>query len=108
MDRRRGNGRGTDLAVRGEHLLDRAESAAAELAGDRIGALQNRINHSDEANRFALFFKFFVNAGMIASEDAYTNDCDRNRIVSLQRPLLAGGCQLEQAIVNAQGSDTVE
>jgi hypothetical protein len=76
MDCRRCHRSGADFVVRRKHLLDRAEGAAAELARHGIGALQNWINHPNQANRLALFLQFLVNPGVIASKDANTDDCD--------------------------------
>ena len=76
MDCGSGDGRGLQLAVRGEHLRDGAESFAGEFAGDRIGAGSVGINDAEKADRLALLFEFFVDAGMVASEDACPDDGD--------------------------------
>jgi hypothetical protein len=89
--------------VRGEHLLDGAEGAASELAGDGVGAIEAGIDDADEADRFALLFEFFVNAGVVASEDAHANHCDGNRIIRWQGNSLLAGCLWEPCIVNGKG-----
>jgi hypothetical protein len=91
--------------VRRQHLLDRAEPAATEFARYSIGAAQVRINHSDETNRFPLLFEFFVNAGVIASENAYAHDRDRNRILRRQKKFPVAGCREE--IVNGNTGNSL-
>jgi hypothetical protein len=70
--------------VRSQHLLDRTESAAAELPRHRIGAVEIRIDHAHQSNRFALLLELLIDSGVVASEDAHTDHSDGNRIVSLQ------------------------
>jgi hypothetical protein len=84
MKRRRSNRRGLQFAVRGEHLLNRAKSLAAELSGNGVGTVQVRINNSEQADRFSLLLQFLVDSGMIAPEDAYADDRDRNRFLRRQ------------------------
>src|ERR1700728_3838740 len=74
----------------GENLVDGAEGAAAELAGNRIGAVEIRINHANQPHRFALLLEFPVNAGMVAPEDAHAYYCDRYGALSLQERISAG------------------
>jgi hypothetical protein len=103
MDSRGSDGSGADFAVRGEHLLDGAEGAAAELARHCVGTVEIRIDHTYKSNRLALLFEFAVNAGVIASENTNTDYCDGNRIVSLQgKNSRMAGCQRDQQIVNVK------
>jgi hypothetical protein len=74
--------------MRGEHLLDRTEGAAAELARNGIGPVKIRVDHAHQPNRFALLFQLLINSGVIASEDAHPDDCDGNRILRLQEETL--------------------
>jgi hypothetical protein len=62
-------------------LPDRSKAAAAELAGHSIGPIQVGIDHAYKPDRFTLLFELFVNAGMVASEDACAYDCYGNRIL---------------------------
>ena len=96
----RGDRRGADFAVRGEHLLDGIESAAAELAGHGVGAVEVGIDDADQPHGFAQLLELFVDAGVVASEDAYADDGHGNRIVSLQGGHLFGRLPAGQEIVN--------
>ena len=89
MHGRRRHRRSADFAVRGQHLLDRTESPAAKLARHCVGAIQIRIDHAHQPNRFALLFELLVNPGMVASEDAHPHHRDGNRIFSMQEGTLA-------------------
>ena len=73
-----------DFTVSSQHLFHGSEGAAAELSGHGIGAVQIRIHDSHQAYRFALLLEFFVNASMIASEDADSYHGDRDLILGLQ------------------------
>jgi hypothetical protein len=88
MNGGRGHRRSPDFAVRGEHLFDGAKSAAAELSCDGVGPGEIGINHAHQPNRFSLLIEFTVDSGVIASEDAHTDDCDGDRIVRLQEKTL--------------------
>jgi len=88
MHRRRCHRRRANFAVRGEHLLDRTESAAAKLACHRIGPVQVGIDHAQQSNGQTLLFKFVVNPGVVASKYAHPYHCDGNRIVSVQEKTL--------------------
>ena len=101
----RGHGCGPNLAVGGEHLLDRPKSAAAEFSRHGIGAIEVRIDHSRQAYRFALLFQFFVHARVIASENAHANDCDENRILGWQEYLFRADCR--QKIVTAKAGKSI-
>ena len=46
--------------------------------------------------------EFVIDAGMVASKDAYTHHRNGNRIVGLQGSSRMAGCQREQRIVNAK------
>src|ERR1700735_4575597 len=89
MDRRRRHRRRPYLAVRGQHLLDRTKCSASKLARYRVRAVKIRIDHTHKANGLSLLFQFVVDAGMIASEDAYAHHRDGNRTVSFQGKTLA-------------------
>src|SRR5579872_2583920 len=103
---RRHGGR-ADLAMRGEHLLDGTEGPATELSRYRIRAIKVRIDHTHQANRVALLFQFFVDAGVIASENAHPHHGDGNRIVSLQEGTLGRLVANEQQIVNVKPAKSI-
>jgi len=84
MNRGRGHGSSAKFTVGGDHLANRAEGAAAELAGDGISAVQIRIHNPHQAYRFTLLLEFSVNASMISSEDAHSHHGDRDLILGLQ------------------------
>src|SRR5262249_14171785 len=86
---------GTDLAVRGQHLFYGSEAAAVELTGHGVGAVNVGIDHSNKAYSFALLFEFFVDTGVITSEDAYADYGNGDRILCWQRKILSGGCREE-------------
>jgi hypothetical protein len=74
--------------VRGQHLLDRAKSAAAELPRHRVSPVQIRIDHSHQPYRLTLLLEFVVHPRVIASEDAHTHHRHGNCIFSLQEGTL--------------------
>jgi hypothetical protein len=74
--------------VRSEHLINRPKRAAAELARNGVGPGGIGIDHAHQPNRFSLLLEFTVDSGMIASEDAYTDYSDGDRIVRLQEKTL--------------------
>jgi uncharacterized protein (DUF486 family) len=86
--------------VGGQHLLHRPKAFAAELAGHGIGAGQIGIDYAHEANGFALLLEFLIDAGVVASENAYAHYHDRNRILRLQEKFSLAGCR--QQIVTAK------
>jgi hypothetical protein len=88
MDRWRCHRGRAHFAVRGEHLLDRTEGAAAELARHRVGAVQVRIDHAQQSNGYSLLLKLVINPGVVASKDAHSYYRNGNRIVSLQEGTL--------------------
>ncbi len=90
MHRRRGDGCGSDFAVRGEHLLDRAEGPAAELACNRICSIELGIDHPHQPHRLTLLFEFFVNAGVVAPKNTHANYRNGDRVVGLQEGFLVG------------------
>jgi hypothetical protein len=90
VQRGRGYRGGADFAVGGEHLVDGAEGAAAELAGYGIGAVEISIDHAYQSYGLALLLKFLVDAGVVASEDANAHHCDRYGTLSLQERISAG------------------
>jgi hypothetical protein len=100
MHGRRGNRSGLHFAVRGQHLLDRAEGLTVELARDRIGAIDIRVDNTHKANGVALKFKFLVHSGMVASENARAHDCDTDRILHWQEKTPLADCRNE--IVNGK------
>jgi hypothetical protein len=93
MNRRRCHGCSPHFAVRRQHLLDRAEGSAPELARHRVRPVQIRIDHANQANGFTLLLQFLVNASMIASKDAHTHYRDGNRTFSLQENSRMAGCR---------------
>ena len=68
----------------GHHLMDRAERPAAKFAGNLVGAIQIGVNHSQQTDRLPLLFEFFVDAGVISSEDAHAHHRYGNRILRWQ------------------------
>ena len=74
--------------MRGEHLVNRPKRAAAELARYGVGAGEIGIDHAHQPNRVSLLLEFMLDAGVIASEDAYPDYCDGDRIVRLQEKTL--------------------
>jgi len=86
------------LAVRREHLVDRAEGLAAEFTRHGVGALHIGVNHAEQVNAFALLLEFPVDAGVIASENAYAHHGDIDYILRWQKRFLAG--RLPERIVN--------
>ena len=66
------------------HLTNRAERPAAELAGNLVGAIKIGVNHSQQADRFALLFEFFIDAGVVSSEHAHAHHRYGNRILRWQ------------------------
>jgi hypothetical protein len=74
--------------VRGQHLRDRAKSAAAKLPRHRVGAVQIRIDYAHQSHRLALLLQFVIDPRMVASENANTHHRNGNRIVSLQEGTL--------------------
>ncbi len=79
----RGNSDGgrLHLAVGGNQLLDRSESAAAEFAGDSVGAGHVGIHNPHQADRFALLRQLVIDAGVVASEGAHADHSHVNNVV---------------------------
>lgn len=71
--------------MRGQHLRDRSEGAAAKFARNRVSPVQIGIDHANQSNRLTMLFEFFIDAGVIAPEDAYANDGNRNGFTRGQR-----------------------
>jgi hypothetical protein len=88
MNRGCRHGRGANLAVRGEHLVDGPEGPAAKLARHGIRAVEIGVDHAHQANRFALLLKLSIDPGVVASEDAHSHHRNGNRIVRLQKKTL--------------------
>jgi hypothetical protein len=88
--------------VGGEHLLHRAESLAAELAGYGVRPVHVGIDDSQKVNGFALLFQLFVDAGVIASENAHADDGDVDCILTWQKRFSPASCRKE--IVNGNGA----
>jgi hypothetical protein len=61
--------------VRGEHLLDRSEGLATELARDGVGARRVGIDDSNQTHAAGLL-KLLIDAGVIAPEGANADDGD--------------------------------
>ena len=72
---------GLHFAVRGDQLLDRAEGAAAEFAGDGVGARHVGIHHAHQADRLALLRQLVIDAGVVASEGAHADHGDVDEVV---------------------------
>jgi len=85
MNRGSGHRSGTKFTVGGHHLTNGAEGPAAELAGNLVGAIEIGVNHSQQADRFPLLFEFFVDAGVVSSEDAHTHYRNGNWILRWQK-----------------------
>ena len=79
----RGNSDGgcLHLAVGGHQLFDGSESAAAEFAGDGVGAGHVRIHHAHQADRFPLLRQLVIDAGVVASEGAHADHSHVNKVV---------------------------
>jgi hypothetical protein len=67
--------------VGGNQLVNRSESAAAEFAGDSVGAGHVRIHNPHQADRFTLLCQLVIDAGMVASEGAHTDHSHVNKVV---------------------------
>ena len=80
-DRGYGNRSGLHLAVGGHQLLDRAKGAAAEFAGHGVGPRHIGVDHSHQADRFALLGQLVIDAGVVASEGAHADHCDVDKVV---------------------------
>ena len=61
-------------------MLDRAEAMAAEFFGDRVGARWILIDYANQLNCFEFASELVVDAGMVASECAYADNGNGNRI----------------------------
>lgn len=83
---KRGNtNRGSlDLAVRGNHLLDRSKWSAVKLVGHLLGPIQISVNHAHQAHRLTILGQFAINTSMITPEGADSNYGDRNEIFPFQ------------------------
>ncbi len=79
--------------------MDRSEGFAFKFTRDRVGAVYIGVDDTEQANRLSLKLKLFVDAGMIASENAYAHHSDGNRILRWQEEFSMAGCRKE--IVNA-------
>jgi hypothetical protein len=91
-------GRRLHFAARGQHLLDRAESLAAKLASDGVGAIYIGVHHAQQADCFPLVFQFLVDSCVIAPKNAHAHDGDRDRILNWQQKFSMAGCRKQ--IVN--------
>src|SRR3982074_943152 len=70
MNRGRRHGSSAKFTMGGHHLTNRAEGPAAKFAGNLVGTIKVGVYHSQQANRFALLFEFFIDAGVGSSEHA--------------------------------------
>src|SRR5438270_11629019 len=94
------------LAMRGQHLLHGAKGLASEFARHRVGAADVSVDHSQQTYRLPLLFKFLVNSGMIASENAHAHHGDGDRILRWQEKFPVASCR--KGIVNGnQGKSTI-
>ena len=89
---------GLQLAMRGQHLMHRAEGLAPELARYLVRAARVRIDHSQQPHRLPLLLQFLVDSGMVASENAHAHDGDGDRTVRWQEKFSMAGCRKQ--IVN--------
>ncbi|HEY1272928.1 MAG TPA: hypothetical protein VGF08_13120, partial [Terriglobales bacterium] len=69
------------FAAGGDQLLEGSERATAEFARYRIGAGRIFIDHSDQADSFALALELLVHAGMVSPESSCAYDNDLNVLV---------------------------
>jgi hypothetical protein len=67
------------FTVGGDHLQNRAERLASELARYGVGTARIRIDNAQQPNRLSLLFQFLVDSGMISSKDAHAHDSDGDR-----------------------------
>jgi len=76
------------LAVRGQHLVDRAERFAAELGSNRVGPMRIRIDHAHQPHA-ACLLQLLIDTGMIAPEGAHANDrnIDGKVLAQMKAPL---------------------
>jgi hypothetical protein len=72
MHRGHRDGRGINTTRK---VGDGRESLAAKLASNGLRLRWVTINHGHQFHALILFFKFVVNARMIAAERTHTNDC---------------------------------
>lgn len=86
--------------------MHRPERLALELARHGIRAIGVRVDDSQEPYGLSLQLKFFIDAGVIASKDAYTDDGDGNRIVRSQKTFSMASCRKE--IVNGNGGEAAK
>jgi hypothetical protein len=80
MDGRNCDGCGFDVDASADQLLDGTKSAAAEFFRNRMGTRGIFVDHADQFNGFELMSELVVDAGMIASECAYTDDSNGNGV----------------------------
>jgi hypothetical protein len=83
-----------------QHLIERSERAAIELARHRIRAGRVRIDHSQQSHSLALLLKFLVDSGMIASKDAHADYGDGDRTLRWQKKFSMAGCRKQIVNVN--------
>jgi hypothetical protein len=80
----RRHGSSAKFTMGGHHLTNRAEGPAAKFSSNLVGAIEVGINDSQQADGFALLFEFFVDAGVVSSEDAHAHNRYGNRILRWQ------------------------
>ena len=90
MDRGYSDRSGLNFAVGCGELLDRAKTAAAELARYGVRTRGIGVDDSDQPYRHALPGKLVVNAGMTAAECAHTNYGYVHEVVSGQWVVTVG------------------
>jgi hypothetical protein len=82
-----------------DHLVNRAEAAAAEFRRYRIRFAGVGVDHSYQTNRFALLAKLVINPGMISPEGASPYDRNIDGIGGFQFELCSGRESLWQGLV---------
>ena len=85
MNRGRGHGSSAKFTMGRHHLANRAKGPAAKFASNLVRTIKVGVNHSQQADGFALLFEFFVDAGMVSSEDAHAHHRYGNRILRWQK-----------------------
>lgn len=93
MQRRSGHRRCLKFAMGGENLLHRSERSASKFARNRVSSAEVWIDYPQQPDRLSLQLKFFVNARVVAPENAYTNYRDGDRIVDWQERFSLAGCR---------------
>jgi hypothetical protein len=81
MDSGNCNGGSLDVDTRSHQLLDGTKRTTSEFFCNCVGACGIFIDYADEFNGIEFAGKLVIDAGMVASECAYTDDGNGNGIV---------------------------